>query len=208
MAGTEGNWETVLALPAPISQIPPAKALRGTVIATSLGMAREHGFEAKYFDHLPPEHHAAVRELQPASWVPMEIVIAHYRAMTHVFPSAEQQIENGRISSERTQNAYIRTVVRALQATGQVTPLTAMKRLPAVFARMLQGGGAGAVYSVGPKDGRIELVNYPLLEVPYVRNGWQGMFESGLSLTARRVHVKQDPKFRGVHNTAYLVSWV
>jgi len=208
MAGTESNWETVLALPGPVSQIPPAKALRGTVIATSLGMAREHGFEAKYFDHLPSELHAAVRDLQAASWVPMEVVVPHYRAMSHVFPSSEQQVENGRVSSERTQNAYIRTVVRALQATGQVSPLTGLKRLPAVFGRMLNGGGAAAVYSIGPKDARIELVNYPLLEVAYVRNGWQGMFESGLSLMSRRVVVKQDPKFRGVHNTAYVVSWV
>lgn len=208
MGGTERDWETVLALPGPVSQIAPAKSLRGTVIATSLGMAREHGFEAKYFDHLAAEYHGIVREVQPLSWVPMEVVIPHYRAMAYVFPGTERQIENGRVSSERTQNAYLRTVVRALQATGHVTPLTGLKRLPAIFGRMLNGGGGVAVYGIGPKDARIELVNYPLLEVAYVRNGWQGMFESALSLMSRRVVVKQDAKYRGVHNAAYVVSWV
>ncbi len=208
MDQANGGRETIFALPGPIAQIPPAKDVRGAMIVTSLTLAREHGLEAGYFEQLPTALHERVRDVQPTSWVPMELAVSHYWTMTRLFPGVEQQVGNGRISSERTQNAYLRTIVRALQATGQVNPLTVLKRMPTVLGRMLQGGGAAGVYSLGMKDARIELVNYPVLEVPYVRNAWQGMFESALSLAAKRVFIRQDGRFRGAANIAYDVSWV
>lgn len=198
----------------PLTEVPAAGSivlateLRGTVLTTSLAFAHERGLGDAYFERLPSELHATIGDISPLSWVGADVALAHYRVMDELFPTPAEQVANGHASSERTQNAYLRTVFRFAQAAGQLDPSVALRRLPAAFGRMWKGGGAPVAYSTGPKDARVELFAYPILSVDYVRNGWQGMLESGLSLTARRVYVRLDAHFAGQHNAAYDISWV
>lgn len=137
----------------------------------------------------------------------MADAMAHYEVMSQLFPTPEQQVANGKLSAERTQNAYVNTIARGLRAAGALTFTAALKRVPGVFARQIDGGGAVAIYATGPKDVRIELYGYPMLDIAYLRNGWQGIFASSLSLIARRVFVKVDPDSLGKARVAYLVAW-
>ena len=59
-----------------------------------------------------------------------------------------------------------------------------LKRLVNGIDRSSQGGGAVAAYRTGPKDARVELVGFPALGIPYVRNGWQRMLQGTLALAA------------------------
>ena len=192
----------------PVASFAPATEVRGTLLATSLAMVRERGMEAAYFAALEPNFHDAVRSVLAQAWLPMEVAIAHYRAMGRVFPAMHEQIDNGKIVSERTQNAYLRTIVRALHATGSLDIPAAVRRLPAVVERMVRGGGVAAAYRTGRKDVRIELSGYPFLRAPYTHNAWQGMFYSALSLVTPRLTVRQDLRYRGDWRMALDVSWV
>ncbi len=200
--------EVLVALPCAPDQVRPATHLRGSLLATSFQIMREQGHEQRYFELLPRRLHQTIREISPGSWQPMADALAHYEVMGQLFPTPEQQVTNGKLSAERTQNAYVSTVVRSLRAAGALTFTTALKRVPAVFARLIDGGGAMAIYATGPKDARIELYGYPMLDIAYLRNGWQGLFASSLSLIARRVFVKVDPESLGKARATYLVAWV
>jgi hypothetical protein len=192
----------------PVASLTPATEIRGTLLASSLAMVRERGKESAYFTALEPAHHEAVRSVLAQAWLPMELAVAHYAAMGLVFPAAHEQIDNGKIVSERTQNGYLRTIVRALHATGTLDIPTAVRRLPAVMERMVRGGGIAAAYRTGLKDVRIELSGYPFLKAVYTHNAWQGMLYSALSLVTARLTVRQDLRFRGDQQMALDVSWV
>jgi hypothetical protein len=192
----------------PLASFTPAAELRGTLLASSFAVVRERGKESAYFLALDPAYHEAMRAVLVQAWLPMELAVAHYRAMGLVFPEAHEQIDNGKIISERTQNGYLRTIVRALHATGSLDIPTAVRRLPAVVERMVRGGGAASAYRTGRKDVRIELSGYPILRAPYTHNAWHGMFYSALSLVTARLTVRQDLRFRSDSRMALDVSWV
>jgi hypothetical protein len=192
----------------PLAWSTPATELRGTLLASSLAMVREQGKETAYFAALDPAYHEAVRSVLAQAWLPMDLAVAHYRAMGTIFPAAHEQIDNGKIVSERTQNGYLRTIVRALHATGSLDIPTAVRRLPAVLERMVRGGGVASAYRTGLKDVRIELADYPFLRASYTHNAWQGMFYSALSLVTARLTVRQDLRYRSDARMALDVSWV
>ena len=197
-----------MALPCAAHQLRPPTDLRGTVLAASFQLTRMQGQEVAYFAALPCELHDTIRWVDPLTWVPLDVARAHFRAMERAFPDPAQQVENGRMASERTQKAYLQTVVRALHGSGHVTALDFIKRIPAAVERMLRNGGGVSVFSLGPKDARVEMHAHPLVETDYIRNSWQGMFEAGIGLAARRCFVRQDRRFATEDRVAFEISWV
>jgi hypothetical protein len=208
MALAYGQFQVIVPPSYPPAHVPVATHLRGTLLANSLALVREAQREHEYFAHLPARHHADIRAVVALGWVPMDLSVAHYQTMDALFRTPLEQLENGRIASERTQNAWVRTVARTVQATGSLDLPSALKRLPFALERMVRGG-AGAVYRTAPKDLRIELTGFPFIAIPYARNAWQGMFESALALLARRVFLRQDARFSHPEGgLALQVSWV
>lgn len=191
-----------------MASLTQATEIRGTLLASSLAMVRERGKESAYFTALEPAFHQDARAVLAQAWLPMELAVAHYSAMGLVFPLAHEQIDNGKVASERTQNGYLRTIVRALHATGTLDIPTAVRRMPAVLERMIRGGGVAVAYRTGLKDVRIELSGFPFLKAIYTHNAWQGMFYSALSLVTARLTVRQDLRFRTDQQMALDVAWV
>lgn len=196
--------EVLAPLPASIS---PATEIRGTMLATSYQLMRGAGFEARYREQLPADVAAILPVPSALSWYPMHIALVHYRLMEQLFPDPRDQIANGRRSSELTQNAHIQTLARGLTSMGTIDPAAIVRRAPKFFERLLVGGAVG-VWSNGAKDMRVEFHAPPIVGIAYVRNGWQGMFESSLSLFTRRCFVKQDAAFGNEKRMAFDISWV
>ncbi len=186
----------------------PATEMRGSLLANSMAILRDHNRESEYFAALPTKHHEEVRFVVAQAWMPMELAVVHYETMGTVFPSIREQLLNGRTASERTQNGWVRTVARTLQATGTLDIPSTLKRLPAGVDRFCRGGGSVAVYRTGLKDARIELDGYPFVRIEYARNAWQGMFESALSLITPRLFVRQDLGYQQGDRMALTISWV
>ena len=182
------------------------------MISASFSFLRRDQLEERYFALIGDEFREQVRCIEPMSWCPIALAVAHYRAMDVLYPNQEQQFANGRENAERTVNVYAKTVVRAAAATGHVDPTAILKRLTVATDRSFRGGGAIAAYRTGAKDARTEWVGVPTLGVPYARNAFQGMLEGTLVLAARRVFVRRDLSFApacGGHvAVAYDISWV
>jgi len=199
-----GPGEVLAPLPMTIA---PATQLRGTALTTSYQLVREAGLEGRYRDLLTPEFAADLPATTALHWYPMPVALQHYRVMDQLFPDPTQQINNGRRSSEITQNAHLKTLVRGLSSAGPFQPQAILRRAPTLFGRMLVGGGVG-VWQLGPKDVRLELHGYAMVRFAYVRNGWQGMLESAMSLFTRRCFVRQDAAFLTPQRMALVLSWV
>lgn len=168
----------------------PVTAVRGTLLGGSLRTMQQLGLREAYFEQLPSQHHEAVMALVPMSWIPTDVAMAHYRAMDALVSDPKEQRASGHFVGERVQRSYLHTLVRALQATGLVTPPRLLERMPTIWGRMFRGG-AVSISQVGPKDLRVRTVGLPLFSVPYFREGWEGVWESGLSLVTRKIYVRR-----------------
>jgi hypothetical protein len=75
------------------------------------------------------------------------------------------------------------TVVRMAKAAG-VTPWTVLPQYGRLYSRGVQGGAA-AVFKIGPKEARIEIVQCELFDIPYFRTAFRGVLQSIAGLFAR-----------------------
>ena len=201
------SGEPLTPVPASFEEVTRAYELRGSMYVSSLASVRDLGLLDAYLKLIPEEVQPRLLEVTPATWVPVELIMHHYRAMDRLFPDAEQQRKNGRQASEKTQSGYLKTIFRVARAAGHLDPAVAASKLPTAFSR-LWNGGMPTAYRMGPKDVRIELLRYPIATVPYSARGWAGMFEAGLAPTAKRVYVRVDEGFRLEESLAFDVSWV
>ena len=98
--------EAFVPLPSALSRV---STVRGSMVGSSLSAARELGLESRYFEALNPAHVDTIRELVVSSWVPADVVTAHYEAMNSLGLRREQQVEIGRRVADRVQNSWAGT---------------------------------------------------------------------------------------------------
>lgn len=186
---------------------PPVTKIRGTLLASSVRGVRERGMDDAYFAILDPEFHDAIRGLVPATWLPVEVGLAHYAAVDQLDLTSADHRAMGRVVAERVQLSWVGTVIRGLKASGAVTPVQILARFQTAFDRLFQGGSTGVVQT-GPKDIRVEAYGVPMAAGNYFRNAWSGMFESTLELVARKVYVRDLPNHHSATTCAFAISWV
>jgi hypothetical protein len=184
-----------------------ATHIRGALVINSLTTLRSANRLDDYFACLPTRHHGDVNAVTVQSWVPMDLALVHYAALGDVFVDVAEQIKNGRLAAERTQNVHLRTVLRVLSATGTFDVWDGLARIPSFVARSFQGGQF-IVRRIGPKDARLEFVGFPLFRVSYMHNSFPGTYQAALELVSPRIFVRQDLSFRTESSMALLVSWV
>lgn len=205
MASASARGEPLLPLSVAEHAVPEATAVRSTLLRSSLDAIEGLGLRERYFQGLPREFHAQVKEVGVGQWLSMELGMAHYGTIDRLGLSEQQAFANGRIVADRVQNSYFGTVIKVLGTSA--TPWTAFARLPSFWGRLIQGGGC-AVYQLGPKDARIEAHGIPLARYPYFRSGWAGMFASSLELITRKVHCRVDGSAQKPLRIDFLISWV
>lgn len=189
----------------PPARIGPVTDFRGTLLGSSLQYVRDHGLETRYFELLPRQHHDAIRNMIPQSWLPVEVAFAHYTVMNQLVPNQAQMRANGRTVADKVQGSYIATLIKGLRASGAVSPVRVLQRLPSIWERVTRGGGA-AVYKLGPKDARIDVLEMSLCAIDYYRYGLEGLIEGSLALTARSIRVTH--KKTSDRTASYFISWV
>ncbi|HBQ09760.1 MAG TPA: hypothetical protein DEF51_00740 [Myxococcales bacterium] len=178
---------TIVPLPAQTTRV---SAVRGTLLGGSMNMLGERGLREAYYDLLPEEHHEAAMSLLAMSWIPLPFAEAHYRAMQALVSDPEVQRASGLFVGERVQKSYLSTVVAALRASGVVTPARLLTRMPTIWDRMFRGGSVG-IDQIGPKDLRVRAAGLPLFSIPYFRQGWEGVWKSGLGLVTRKTYLRR-----------------
>ena len=196
--------EALVALPCAPDRVPVATHIRSTVLASSLAAIESLGLRESYLRGLPPEHHDAVTSLVVGEWLPMDLGVAHYRAIEGLCLGDRQARDNGRRVADRVQKSYLATMIKTLGFG--ITPWSILPRTQAILDRLMMGS-AVMVARFGPKDARLEIHGAPIARFSYVRAGWAGMIEGGLELVCRRAFCRDVSPPRTATVAAYVLNW-
>ncbi len=167
---------------------PPVHAIRGSALAISRRFVRERGCEDRYFEALDPDYHAAIRGLLSASWVPIDVALAHYTTMDALDFDDDELITNGQALATKLHNSFVGTIVRGLRAAGLVSPLQLVPRVSFLWSRSVQGGGISLIQNA-PKDVDITIHRLPLMQLRYCRIAFGGVIEATVGLAAQKLFV-------------------
>jgi hypothetical protein len=195
--------ETILALP---TRIEPVRNVRSTVVIASVDNVKASGRFDDYLKRIPAKYQQALFETVAASWVPADAVKAHYAACDALGYSAAAQNAMGRRSLERVGETLVGTAFKIAKQAG-ATPWLVFPQFQRFWMRGYDGG-AVAVYKVGPKDARLDLVGFSLCEIPFYRRVLAGWVEGITALFCTRVFVRERPQPDGPHSLSLRAQWV
>ena len=191
----------------PLSGVTPVTRVRSTLLSASLAALREHGHIERYREHVAPPVFERLQEVCMApAWVPLELALLHYQACEGMRLDAEELAALGRGVSERIQGSFLATLARSARATG-LSPWIPLGRFQVVVERVWEGGTL-VVLKLGPKDAQVEILENPLMAIPYVRRAAAGVLSAALSLFARKLFVKVVRTPNPGVRADYRVTWV
>lgn len=147
---------------------PLVEHVRGSLIASSLATLRSNGLYERYLDCLPGDQQNRVLYIVAASWVPVDIALAHYGACDAMRLTEAELERMGRNVSERIMGTFLGTLVRTARKiyTPSSVPL---RQYPKLWDRLLQGGGCTVSMSNAAKTACIESRGVPMFRYRYFR---------------------------------------
>jgi hypothetical protein len=190
----------------PPDRIVPVTEVRSTLIAASLRVVRDKGWERRYFAALPRELHQEIQLLTAGVWVPVTLGMAHYRACDAMLLTASELDAIGEDVSMRTQRAFIGTLGKAATSAG-LNPWLFLKNVHRIWGRMMNGGD-NAIYEVAPKEALVVLVGCPLAEIPYFRVGLLNYYRAIVSTLSRVAYAREVREHAKKDGVGFRLSWV
>lgn len=162
-----------------------ATGVRSTLIQSSLATLKTLGYFERYLQLVSPVHRETIIGTIAASWLPIEVGMAHYQACEELQLSDDQLLAIGELVGDRMQGAFMETLTRAARSIG-VTPWLLLKRFDVLWGRLLQGGSL-QLTKVGPKDLLIEISGASLPRFSYFRYGFCGVVRAGFKYVGVRM---------------------
>jgi hypothetical protein len=180
--GNAGGREIIIPRAQPIVK---ASAVRSTLLQSSLATLKTLGHFERYLKLVSPVHRETIVGTIAASWLPIEVGVAHYEACQNLQLSDEQLLVIGELVGDRMQGAFMETLTRAARSMG-VTPWVLLKRFDVLWGRLFQGGSL-QLTKVGPKDLLIEIAGASLPRFEYFRYGFCGVVRAGFKYVGVRM---------------------
>jgi hypothetical protein len=190
----------------PKERVPVASLVRGTVILSSIRGLRAHGLTDRYFEALPREYHPAINALTAATWLPMELAMAHYSTCDRLNLD-RSLIEAIGAESGRFVNQTVLSVMSRLSQEGGLTPWFALANSQKMTVRTWTGSSM-AVYKLGPKDARIEWIRHPPASVRYFRVAFASFTHAICAMFARSIVVREMAPTVRESELGVRLSWV
>jgi len=203
--GYDVKEEVFLPFPVPRHKVPTATHTRSTWITASIAAIKQRGHYDEYLKNLPAAHRESIVGAVAGTWLEMDVALAHYTTANLLPLSEEEIVAIGRDVAAVTQKTTLSVAVRAAKSAG-VTPWSMFPLLPKIWERASQGGGL-AVFKLGPKEARFEIVGWPCAEVPYCRVAWRGVIQGLTQLFCSTVYAREVPKLCTPSSLGYVMSW-
>ena len=186
--------------------VPPTTLVKGVWIASSLRAVRMHGRMDQYMDLLAPEYRDSIENNVTGDWHPIDLLMAHYEAVEKLDIPALEVVQ---IGQEATKHAHGVVLGMAARLAGNtvVTPWTIMSQFQRIWDRVYVGGGIG-IFKLGPKEARIELVQFPCCRYRYCRTGLRGVLLGLTELFCQKVYVSEIASFVTSTESAMRLAWV
>ena len=141
----------------------------------------------------------------PGTWIPIEVAFAHYEVCESLGLPTERQIANGRAMFDKMRGIFLGTMVQMARESG-VTPWTVCPLLQRFWERGYDGGGI-SVTKIGPKEARMELVQFRLGDSLYYRNALRGLLMGVLELFCQKAYVTELPRRRAPASVVVRAQW-
>jgi hypothetical protein len=198
--------EILVPFPATLAAEPSTTHCRGTLLIASVNAIKSHGHHERYLAALPPQFVTPITTATATEWIPIEVVLAHYRACETLDLPVEETLSLGGAVVMNLQRTFIGGALKRATAEAGVGPLFGLQKFATVYYRTMKGG-AGRVVRIGPKDVRMEFVGQPLSSVRYFRISYRGFLQAGCTFFARRVVVAELAAYLSPTTCAYRVAW-
>jgi hypothetical protein len=197
--------EYVLPFPGPKAKIADVSQFRGTWITSSVRALKNRGFFDAYIAHVAEEDRDRILYCTAGSWVPVDLVVRHYAACDALALPTETLLELGMEVTERVHGSSV-ALGRSLASASGVTPWTILGRLDKLWTRAVLGGGV-AVAKTGPKDGRVEIVGFPVSRFRYNRLATRGIIRGLIGLFCTSAWVHEVPAMCTATTLGFRVQW-
>ena len=142
----------------------------------------------------------------PGTWLPMDVVRAHYLACESLGYSDRAVLDIGSGVGLNARGTAIGTAANFAMSTG-VTPWTMMSQFQRFWERIASGGGAVEIRKLGPKEARLELVGWTCAEIRYVRIAMRGVLLGVFSLFSRQAFMHEVPALCTKITLGYRAQW-
>jgi hypothetical protein len=196
----------VHAYPPPREKLNAMRAVRSTIIVSGLQALRERGHYEAWSAAVDPAARDAILTTIAGVWLPMDLVMAHYRACEALHLSHDEAFALGNAVGHRIHDTMLLMVRRVANELG-VTPWTIGAQYDRLFSRVFDGGGF-RILREGPKDAVIELFQIPPAQFSYFRSAFCGVNQAGLALFAQRGFVRLVKEAATEMSFAIRVQWV
>jgi len=176
------------------------------VLLGSIASIREAGRFDDYAARLPAAHKETLLGAVAGTWIPIDVAFVHYEVCESLGLSPERQIANGRATFDKMRGIFLGTMVHMARESG-VTPWTVCPLFQRFWERGYDGGGISIV-KLGPKEARMELVQFRLGDSRYYRNALRGLATGVFELFCKKAYVSETPGRRTPASVAFRVQWV
>jgi hypothetical protein len=167
---------------------PSVVQIRGSLIVSSLQTLRDLELYERYLACLPQPMHDQVLYVLAASWVPVDIALAHYAACDAMQLSEAELESIGQHVSRRIMGTFLATLMRSARLV--VTPTSVpLRQYPRLWDRLMLGGSC-RVGMLGPKEGRIESMGVPMFRYRYFRIAYVGLIRGAGLMFRSSVHAR------------------
>jgi hypothetical protein len=183
-----------------------ATHVRGAWLASSVRSLRAAGVFDRYLEIVSSEYRETLRAPAASEWYPIEMMVAHYTAADALDLSTDEIVEIGRNATAVAHHTVIDVAVKLAVASG-ATPWTAIQQLGRLWTRTFVGGGIG-VTKLGPKEARLEMVQWPCCANRYVRAGARGVALGLVETFCQKAYVHEVPELLSPTSLGLRLSWV
>lgn len=199
---TAVDFEPVVLVELP-TVVTPITHIRGAALIASLHVLAEMGYRERVLSPLRPEDRAVIEELTASTWTEIAPALAYYKSVDDIGLTAEQSFGVGVQVAERTQSAFLSTLMRGLR--GVVSPATILSRMDRFWSRSSRGG-APRVVQTGRAELRIEVHGAQFLELSYNRSALMGYYKQAVAPAARQVTIREVGR-PGRDAAAWVMNW-
>jgi hypothetical protein len=187
------------------SGIATLNAARGSIVVMDWQLLRERSLYDAYVAGVDPQLWAALSEATAGSWVPIEQLHAHYRALDALQLSEAQVQEIGWNVGERVHGAFLHTLMRLAGKCG-VSPWLALEQTYKLWTRSWRGG-AIVVHRLARTTARVSLSEAPICSSLFFCNSLGGAVAAGVSPFGKDVQVEVIAGSRTPSTVGFRVSW-
>lgn len=191
----------------PLYELPPdlkpLDAARGSILVLDWRALQKQNLYDKYVAQVDPGHQRLLA-VTAGSWVELEELAAHYRALDALKLAPEEIRRVGVTVGDGVHGAFLATLLRLAGQLG-VTPWPALEQCYKLWVRSWRGGGI-TVHRLGERRAYVTLVKTPVCASRFFRESFAGALSAGITPFCRVPTVDVLPQ--GSHDcTRFQLTW-